>query len=196
LIARLAAHGPVTPKVPTSVHQLLRSDFWISETNAADIEPDWENLSQQWLSPSSPFDPLPNPAVRSLEGLHLPKGRILRFRLVANPSVKKTRRNENGQRRNSNRVPLVYEERQIAWLEEKGVLHGFAVRHALVSHPQNYTLWKRINKQKSAPPITLFTVRFDGVLQITDDEKFKEALLRGIGPAKAFGCGLLSLVSA
>ncbi len=42
LIARLAAHGPVTPKVPTSVHQLLRSDFWISETNAANIEPDWD----------------------------------------------------------------------------------------------------------------------------------------------------------
>jgi len=41
LITRLAAHGPVTPKVPTSIHQLLRSDFWISETNAADIELDW-----------------------------------------------------------------------------------------------------------------------------------------------------------
>ncbi len=41
MITRLAAHGPVTPKVPTSVHQLLRTDFWISETNAADIEPDW-----------------------------------------------------------------------------------------------------------------------------------------------------------
>ncbi len=42
LITRLAAHGPVTPRVPTSVHQLLRSDFWISETSAIDIGPDWE----------------------------------------------------------------------------------------------------------------------------------------------------------
>ena len=42
LVTRLAAHGPVTPRVPTSIHQLLRTDFYISETIARDIEPDWE----------------------------------------------------------------------------------------------------------------------------------------------------------
>ena len=41
LTTRLAAHGPVTPRIPTSIHQLLRTDFWISETSAMDIEPDW-----------------------------------------------------------------------------------------------------------------------------------------------------------
>lgn len=41
LTTRLAAHGPVTPKLPTSIHQQLRTDFWISEENAANIEPDW-----------------------------------------------------------------------------------------------------------------------------------------------------------
>lgn len=38
LITRLVAHGPVTPKLPTSIHQLLRTDFWISETSAQNIE--------------------------------------------------------------------------------------------------------------------------------------------------------------
>jgi 6-phosphogluconolactonase/glucosamine-6-phosphate isomerase/deaminase len=42
LITRLAAHGPVTPLVPTSIHQLLRTDFYITESNARDIEPDFE----------------------------------------------------------------------------------------------------------------------------------------------------------
>ena len=42
LITRLAAHGPVTPKVPTSIHQELRTDFYISHENAMPIEPDWE----------------------------------------------------------------------------------------------------------------------------------------------------------
>jgi glucosamine-6-phosphate deaminase len=41
LITRLAAHGPVTPLVPTSIHQLLKTDFFISEENAQNIEPDW-----------------------------------------------------------------------------------------------------------------------------------------------------------
>jgi 6-phosphogluconolactonase/glucosamine-6-phosphate isomerase/deaminase len=39
---RLALHGPVTPRVPTSMHQLLKTDFYVSESIAADIEPDWE----------------------------------------------------------------------------------------------------------------------------------------------------------
>ena len=42
LITRLAAHGPVTPKVPTSIHQTLSTDFLISETIARDIEPRWD----------------------------------------------------------------------------------------------------------------------------------------------------------
>jgi len=41
LITRLAAHGPVTPAIPTSIHQLLKTDFYISEENAQNIEPDW-----------------------------------------------------------------------------------------------------------------------------------------------------------
>ena len=41
LVTRLAAHGPVTPKLPTSIHQELRTNFWISEDNAANIETDW-----------------------------------------------------------------------------------------------------------------------------------------------------------
>lgn len=43
-MTRLAAHGPVTPRVPTSIHQLLRTDYYISETVAADITPDWEHI--------------------------------------------------------------------------------------------------------------------------------------------------------
>jgi glucosamine-6-phosphate deaminase len=42
LMTRLVAHGPVTPLLPTSIHQLLRTDFYISETAAQDIEVDWD----------------------------------------------------------------------------------------------------------------------------------------------------------
>lgn len=38
-ITRLVAHGPVTPRVPASILQILRTDFYISETIAQDIEP-------------------------------------------------------------------------------------------------------------------------------------------------------------
>jgi hypothetical protein len=41
MTSRLACHGPVTPQVPTSLHQLLKTDFIFSETAAADVEPHW-----------------------------------------------------------------------------------------------------------------------------------------------------------
>ena len=39
LISRLVLHGPVTPLVPESILQTLRTDVWVSETIAQDIEP-------------------------------------------------------------------------------------------------------------------------------------------------------------
>ena len=42
MITRLCTHGPVTPRLPTSIHQELRTDKYISEMLARDIEPDWE----------------------------------------------------------------------------------------------------------------------------------------------------------
>lgn len=41
MIARLVYHGPVTPKLPTSILQELRTDVYISESIAQDIRPDF-----------------------------------------------------------------------------------------------------------------------------------------------------------
>jgi len=154
----------------------------------SDIEPDWGSITPDFLLPASPFDPIPNPAIREMNGLDLPHGRTLQFRLTANPTISKVRRDENGERLNSNRVPLVHEEHQIAWLNCKSRKHGFRVLNFNISHAQKQTSRKK--------GITIFTVQFNGRLQITDHIKFKQALQKGIGPAKAFGCGLLSLAPA
>jgi 6-phosphogluconolactonase/glucosamine-6-phosphate isomerase/deaminase len=42
LITRLCLHGPVTPRLPTSLHQLLRTDVYVTETAAHNIEIDWD----------------------------------------------------------------------------------------------------------------------------------------------------------
>ena len=42
LMTRLVLHGPVTPKVPTSIIQQLAADVIVSETAAMDIEPVWD----------------------------------------------------------------------------------------------------------------------------------------------------------
>lgn len=42
LITRLVLYGPVTPLVPESICQTLRTDVLVSETCAKNIEPDWD----------------------------------------------------------------------------------------------------------------------------------------------------------
>ena len=39
--SRMVLHGPVTPRVPESIMQTLRTDVYMSETLAQNIEPDW-----------------------------------------------------------------------------------------------------------------------------------------------------------
>jgi len=41
LISRLVLHGPVTPQVPSSILQTVPTNVYVSETIAADIEPDF-----------------------------------------------------------------------------------------------------------------------------------------------------------
>ena len=43
LISRLVLHGPVTPAVPESILQTLRTDVYISDQVAENIEPDWNS---------------------------------------------------------------------------------------------------------------------------------------------------------
>ncbi|MBM3852118.1 MAG: hypothetical protein FJ399_03075 [Verrucomicrobia bacterium] len=42
LTTRLVLHGPVTPRIPESILQTLRTDVWVTESIAADIEPRWD----------------------------------------------------------------------------------------------------------------------------------------------------------
>ena len=104
------------------------------------------------------------------------------------------------------RVGLVREEDQIAWLERKGRTGGFALPYAgragrVVENRQPLavevrTAGKQIGRKRDhtqAHTMTHLSVVFDGLLRITDAEAFRETLLRGIGSAKAYGFGLLSI---
>lgn len=114
-----------------------------------------------------------------------------RFRLRANPTIAKKRDGK----KNSNRVPLVRENNQIEWLHKKGKQHGFKLLQVSVS--QSERNHSAIHRDKTTThSVTITTVQYDGVLQITDADLFNQAWRTGIGPAKAFGCGLLSLARA
>ena len=170
------------------LHRLETRDGAVVLIVQSVIEPDWSAIDPAYLVPTGPYDLLPNPAVKAVN-LPLRAGQILSFRLRANPSVKKRRPQGQEKSRHSNRVPLVREEKQLEWLQKRAAVGGFRLLRAVVTQSQRQKAWKKGEKD----PITLYTVQFDGHLRVEQPDKLLQAVQTGIGPAKAFGCGLLSL---
>jgi len=135
----------------------------------------------------------------------------LQFRLVANPTRKiDTKSGSDGRRRHGKRVP-VPTHRLHEWLNRRAGPCGFCVERLTDIQPGylyfNKPLYDKVRKgdeiaQNEKPEKErtngqrLRSVRYDGILKITDSARFQETLVRGIGPAKAFGFGLLSVAPA
>lgn len=106
-----------------------------------------------------------------------------RFRLRANPTVT----------RDGKRHGLHVEEEQIAWLARQGERGGFTVRRCVRTESG---LLKTRQRKTGSYRITIQMAGFEGILEVTDPKRIAEALTNGLGHAKAFGLGLLSLARA
>ncbi len=137
----------------------------------------WESLAEL---PGYAHAVFPDKAVK-LEQL-LQAGRSYVFRLVCNPTVT----------REGKRYGLFREDEQLGWLGRQGAQHGFVpldvrvTRSERVSHRQG----------RSGRYITLQVVQYDGLLRVEDTVRLGQALVNGIGHAKALGLGMLSLAPA
>jgi CRISPR system Cascade subunit CasE len=140
------------------------------------------------------------------------EGESFRFKLRANPIVKRW---ENGKLKEFGLIvdakhklktegtycvddyslDELIQEKGMKWLLNKGLQHGFTVKYwdVAIGNDWEYEV-KAATEGKR--PFLIRTLDFEGVLKMTDAGKFKLALFNGIGPAKAFGCGLLSLARA
>jgi CRISPR system Cascade subunit CasE len=120
-----------------------------------------------------------------------PKFRLgdrLRFRLRANPTVKKFVEG----RKNGSRVSVTGEEGRLAWLKRKADQYGFKTDALGVVSVDEGTLIGKKGPLKMA----LQSVRYEGHLEVMNPEALAKALTEGIGPAKGLGFGLLSLAPA
>jgi CRISPR system Cascade subunit CasE len=112
-----------------------------------------------------------------------------RFSLMANPA-KKVRSAPDGRLlKNSRRVGLSKREDLLDWLRRKGEAGGFtfeAEKTHTIPRPRQAFLKKGQAGLHTA-------TEFIGLLTVTDASAFQEAVTQGIGPAKAFGFGMLCL---
>jgi CRISPR system Cascade subunit CasE len=189
----LGSHG--TPpyartRVSAQLHRTLQSAFAadraatgvlfrLEEVEAGPLvlvqsacEPDWRALPEGYL--------LAGPAGLALKrwAPEFATGQVLRFRLRANPVFKRGRR----------RLAWLTEEDQIAWLHRQTARGGAAVREVR-ARAEGFTRLRRRHDEC----ITCYTVLYDGLLEVRQPADLVETLRAGIGSAKAFGCGLLSV---
>ena len=87
------------------------------------------------------------------------------------------------------RPPLqqVIQEAGSDWLRQRAERHGFEIDPDLLrieGYQQHQT-------RRGKRTIRFSTLDFTGLLRVTDPEAFAQTLETGIGPAKAFGCGLM-----
>ncbi len=123
------------------------------------------------------------------------KGQALRFRLVANPTRRLSPRSigadGNPVRKGvGKRVPVPSDQLH-EWLCRRAEEAGFAVDGDSVAVQPGYVY---VNEQLHGKGHRPRSVRYDGTLKVTEPDRFMGALVRGIGPAKAFGLGMPSAV--
>lgn len=78
---------------------------------------------------------------------------------------------------------------QERWLLERAEKHGFILQEGIFRVVQQETC--QFLRQRK--PVTLGIATFEGILEVGDATLFKSALVCGIGRAKAYGCGLLTI---
>jgi CRISPR system Cascade subunit CasE len=108
------------------------------------------------------------------------KGRQLRHDLVMD--LKK-----NGADPDQTQAELVQQAAR-QWLGARTVHNGFELTESSLIG-EAYRQWRFVGK--NGRKISFSSIDCSGVLTIADTDRFEKALTRGIGPEKAFGCGLL-----
>ena len=161
------------------------------------LKPDWDYAFRN----SMHFLAAP-PEVRPYDP-HFRNGELLAFRLLANPTRKKDKENRPEGRNNwGRRVPVSRHEIE-AWLTGRARQCGFTVE-SLDNVQTGYVVASkgegRNGDSQDADDVEaagrlkrFFYARYEGRLRVTEPDSIRSAIIRGIGSAKGFGFGLLSV---
>ncbi|MGW1994912.1 type I-E CRISPR-associated protein Cas6/Cse3/CasE [Embleya sp. NPDC001921] len=184
-------------------------------------KPDWTHIVERAGWPDADGE---HAVVRDYAPLlaRIAAGREFAFRVTANPvqntstpqaptTAQEGRRSETGSR--SFRMGHRTAHHQLKWFLERCARWGFAIPESRTDpvapglepleenqagHDVRIAGRRRQSFGKAGrgePPVVLTTATFEGRLRVTDADLFTARLLGGLGPGKAYGCGLLTLAA-
>ncbi len=117
--------------------------------------------------------------------------------------AKKRIREESGKDTGAVNMSKLIQQEGFRWLKSRSERCGFSIdpeenfeedseEESKKVRVDAYT--QHVFKQgKKDRTISFSTLDYNGILTVTDKDKFTEALYHGIGPAKGFGCGLMMI---
>lgn len=112
------------------------------------------------------------------------------FRLTANPTIRKTARDKSQRGELHAHITVGHQK---DWLAKRAEKHGFKL--GADTFDVVHSRWLRFRKASTGTAIvTLLSVTYEGILQVTDAERFRSALTGGIGRGKAYGMGLITII--
>ena len=120
----------------------------------------------------------------------LAKGDQWSFRIVANP-VRRGRKSPTST--DTQRFGHVTVAQQTEWFLRQAEKHGFRVLSACDEPDVAVRGRRTVRFARKRTSVTLSTAVFEGRLEVIDPAAIRAALVGGIGPAKGYGCGLLTL---
>ena len=126
----------------------------------------------------------------------LKEGQIMRFRLTANPVTRHGGKVIKAAMPEDKKNGETMRDRLKDWLFKRMVPNGFEItRSDFDMYNVDMVSQKTVALyHKGCKPINLKQVTYEGILKITDLDKFKAALKQGIGREKAYGMGLITVI--
>ncbi|QAY64110.1 type I-E CRISPR-associated protein Cas6/Cse3/CasE [Xylanimonas allomyrinae] len=153
----------------------------------------WQTTEDTWAV--RPYAPLLD---------RLEEGQTWAFRLTANPTrasrattvadgVPVPPATKDGRSRRYGHVTV---SQQVEWLTSRAAGWGFALlrndaTRDVVVHDRRVERFHR-----AGATVTIAKATYDGVLTVTDPGALRHVMTAGAGPAKGYGCGLLTLAPA
>ncbi|MFE1775529.1 type I-E CRISPR-associated protein Cas6/Cse3/CasE [Streptomyces sp. NPDC059008] len=203
------------PRVLWRVDHNARAEVFLYVVSPT--RPDMTHLVEQAGWPAAATDPetpgwQSRPYTPFLD--KLTAGTVWAFRLTANPIHFARRKDGEPTKRTAHQTS----HHQQRWLIERQERSGFRIiekppeRRLLphgtthqghAHHGDQYELTVRDRRDlaftkgsATKEAVRLVTVTYDGVLEVTDPAALRRTLTQGLGKAKAYGCGLMTLAPA
>ena len=115
------------------------------------------------------------------------EGQSWGFDIVTMPFKKE----KQGEGTNSRRRFIKDQEERLEWLSRKASQNGFSILDVEEIEGEKLNIY---HSSEKGGKMTMDHYRYSGRLVITDAQAFRNGIIQGIGPGKAYGLGMMLLV--